>query len=586
MKRVQNRHAVSLRFQFRSFLNRLRLLGLVRWLRKLPKMLTDPEYRRQEHARNHRARIFHEQYIDFKEKYGGIFEKLALNNGIGKKALVISTAEFPFFYQVELAFVKALELANYETSLLLMPYSEAEWGVSKYYELSGVKEIYTWSDYYEPIDPGIAGSVLENINTTREMLALERTGARVGKFAYTSALRSFRLGSLDFQSSHDCQILQNFLEFSIGSVDAAKRIIQEVHPDVLLLLNSLYTPEGELVDVCLNAGIDVILYEFSHKSGSLIFKRYKKENLDDHPATLSELSWKLVREMKWTDSCREQLQREFQETYASRDWYSACCTQFNTSFSEAENLRSRLGLNSAKKTAFIFPHVSWDASLMWGDDLFDSYEEFLLETVRAACRNSQVNWVIKIHPAYAGKNAIEGKQGEASDLVALRRNIGILPEHIFVIPPESDISTYSLYAIMDYCITVRGTVGIEAARLGIPVLTAGTGRYDRRGFTIDSESREQYLKKINQIEDIPRLSKAQQELAERFAYGLFILRPFPLSTVTFKNHKDFGMEKRFLKTQINIRDNNEWAKAPDLKKLAEWINDQSQLDLLVDSDKE
>ena len=46
------------------------------------------------------------------------------------------------------------------------------------------------------------------------------------------------------------------------------------------------------------------------------------------------------------------------------------------------------------------------------------------------------------------------------------------------------------------------------------------------------------------------------------------------------------MEKRFLKTQINIRDNNEWAKAPDLKKLAEWINDQSQLDLLVDSDKE
>ena len=82
---------------------------------------------------------------------------------------------------------------------------------------------------------------------------------------------------------------------------------------------------------------------------------------------------------------------------------------------------------------------------------------------------------------------------------------------------------------MDYCLTVRGTIGIEAASFGIRVLTAGTGRYDHRGFTTDSETRETYLARIAAIETLPRLSAAEQELAERFAYGAFMLRPFALT---------------------------------------------------------
>jgi hypothetical protein len=54
---------------------------------------------------------------------------------------------------------------------------------------------------------------------------------------------------------------------------------------------------------------------------------------------------------------------------------------------------------------------------------------------------------------------------------------------------------------MDYCLTVHGTAGIEAARLGITVLTTGTGRYDRRGFTSDSDSREEYLAKPARIQE-------------------------------------------------------------------------------------
>ena len=80
---------------------------------------------------------------------------------------------------------------------------------------------------------------------------------------------------------------------------------------------------------------------------------------------------------------------------------------------------------------------------------------------------------------------VRGDPEEPAEVIALRRHIKELPPHVFFIPAESPISTFSFFGVMDYCLTVRGTIGIEAARMGIPVLTAGTGRYDRKGFTIN-----------------------------------------------------------------------------------------------------
>jgi capsule polysaccharide export protein KpsC/LpsZ len=245
------------------------------------------------------------------------------------------------------------------------------------------------------------------------------------------------------------------------------------------------------------------------------------------------------------------------------------------------SLQTQLGLDPKKKTAIIFPHIFWDGSLTEGSDLYPNYEEWFIESIRAACANPRVNWVIKIHPAHVFKSSTGYYQEEPLEVCVLHKNIGKLPSHVFLIPAESGISTFSLFDLMDYCLTVRGTIGIEAARLGIPVLTAGTGRYDRRGFTIDSDSREEYVDRLAHIQEIPRLSTAQRELGERFAYGLFILRPFPLVTVRFEYHKDYGAENGFEKTQINITSPEEWYSAPDLSAFAKWVTDSNNPDFLM-----
>jgi hypothetical protein len=111
----------------------------------------------------------------------------------------------------------------------------------------------------------------------------------------------------------------------------------------------------------------------------------------------------------------------------------------------------------------------------------------------------------------------------------------------------------------------------------VPVLTAGTGRFDRRGFTIDSSTDAEYLDRLAHIQDVPRLTPQQRELAEKFAHAVFIRRPLELKTVTMEYAQD---SQATLKTRINAVTRQDWLDAPDIQSLSAWIADGRQADFL------
>jgi hypothetical protein len=172
---------------------------------------------------------------------------------------------------------------------------------------------------------------------------------------------------------------------------------------------------------------------------------------------------------------------------------------------------------------------------------------------------------------------MERYDGEPAELVAIRNRVGPCPPHVTVIGADTDINTYSLFPLMDYCLTVRGTIGIEAASLGIRVLTAGTGRYDHRGFTTDSDTREQYLGRIASLHTLPAMTAAERELAERFAFGAFILRPLAFTSISIEHEKDIEATMR---VGINARTADELRRAPDLQALGAWAADGRREDFL------
>ena len=561
-------HINRLRESVKAFLKRVGLLHTVGRFRQLIMESTNQEIR-------HRKREHRQLFLKFKRQHGHVL-RYNLNGAENKRRIaLVCSVHYPEFH-LELAIIKALELAGFVTVVLN---GSTRWLLPKYYKLAGIKDVHSWSKFTESPNTKAAKAIIERFQSVQGLMTFEYMGARVGRFAVSSALRRCKLGSLDLQSAHDREILVDQVASGMAYANAAKKIIHKFRPDIMVCTDKGYSPKGELFDNCVLNGIDVISWDLAHKSSSLMLKRFNIKNRDQQNNTLSAESWRLIRDMKWTEVHREELAAELYREYATGDWFSVAGTQRNTEIVDPKDLRQRLGFEATKKTAFIFPHILWDATLFWGKSLFSNYEEWLVETVRAACANDKVNWVIKIHPAHIGKGIREGFQLEPAEVTALRKHIGDLPPHIIMIPADTEISTFSLFELMDYCVTVRGTVGIEAARLGIPVLTAGIGSYADRGFTVDSESAQQYLERVRRIQLIPRLSAVQRELAERFAYGFFMLRSLPLTSMTLKYHT--SLQRHLAEGQINIRTKDDWYNASDLRAIARWVSDPSKEDFLI-----
>jgi hypothetical protein len=542
-------------------LGALGLLALARRIRLRARLATNRAIRRREredHARFSRFRLEYGAFVSV--KLGGIAD-------ISKTALVISS-RCPTI-EGELCTIKALQLAGFRPVVLL---EDEQRALAPYYELAGVDEIHLWSEFLTSRDySSQAAAVVERCESADDLLTCTRGGVRVGMIALCTTLRRLRLGAIDLRTPGVRELLARSVAASMSAVGEAQSILRLVRP-ALVLSDTEYTPKGELFETCLENGLDVIAYDTAHRSRTLMFKRYGRHNRDQHPTTLSAHSWALVRNLEWTPARRARLANEVATSYATSDWFATPWMEAPASQMEPAELRRFLGLDPARKTAFIFPHMLWDAPIMWGKPLFPTYQEWLVETVAAACRNDQVNWVVKIHPAHLWKQADEKYQGEPAESRVLREQLGPLPPHIVVIPPDTPVSTFSLFAVMDYCLTVRGTVGVEAARLGIPVLTAGPARYSELSFTVDSASREEYLARLARIQTTPPLSAEQRELAERFAYGLFLLRPLTLESITWDAPASTCAGKAaHRRARIKVKTEDEWRQATDVGALAEWF---------------
>jgi hypothetical protein len=537
----------------KRLLNRAHLLESLRGIWYEAKWLTDSGFRREESKER-------EAFAAFTQIHGHLFPQIA-SSGDSPPLLVVNLGRQGVI--VELALAKACESSGFRPVVL----ADYDRWTGRYYREARIDAVLYWEDFHACVEPDLAASLLASVETFEQFIGLQYGGVRVGKYAASTALRHLRVGRLDLKVECVRRAVLPFLDRAVQAVEMSRLVLAEVRPRLALSIDPGYTPRGELFDLCRAAGVDTITWNAAHKNNTLMLKRYTVGGEDSHPASLSRKTWENVKVSPWSERQRNDLREEIIGSYTRGEWYSEVGTQFHTRTFAADEVRLVLKLDQTKKTAVIFSHIFWDGTLFWGTDLFGTYEAWFVETIKAACANTKVNWIVKVHPANLIKNARDGVTGEPSELAAIREHIGTLPAHVTMVPPDSPINTLSLFEVMDYCVTVRGTVGIEAASLGIPVLTAGTGRFDRLGFTIDSDSRAEYLKRLACIEEISPLSDAERDLAERFAYGLFKLRPLRLQTVTLEYQRD---QRASLSTKVQSA-GSDIRNAPDLRAFAEWV---------------
>jgi hypothetical protein len=405
-----------------------------------------------------------------------------------------------------------------------------------------------------------------------DLLELTYRDVDVGRIALSNVLNRNKFAKFDLAQAETLAEVAADLFKIQRNILAAEGMVAQQQPRIALFLEKGLSPAAEIFGVCVARGIPVVQYVGSQRMDGFVLKRLNRHNRHQHPFSLDNGSWERVKRIPWGPGREAELMREFEESYRKGSWFNRKFLHEGKRIKSAGEVRRQLGLDPTKKTAVIFSHVLWDATFFYGRGLFNDYETWLLETVRAACANPRVNWVIKLHPDLVWKLKYEGYTGELRDIIAVRSAVGKLPEHVRIVPPDTDINTFSFFEITDYCVTVRGTIGIEMACYGVPVLTAGTGRYAGMGFTVDSSSAEEYLHRLSRIDATLPMSRAQRELARRFAYALFKLRPWSMRSFEWIK---MPIEKTVHPLGDNlvphVEDYSQFARAEDIRRFADWV---------------
>lgn len=527
------------------------------------------------------------RYLRFRAKYKSIVSGPKTGSSTRKKVMMVCLFNEPFMLEYVCGLMKGLEVNGYEPVVLTSTRDLSYF----YYRMFGIKNILFYSDYLRRVKLDYPkGKPLQPISEFRSIQELKDYryhGARVGQHVLSLVSRVLRQGNVSLENPEIVREMESHWSKVDYTVRAVEKIYDDVKPQASLFLEIGYFPYGEFFDISLERGINTVEYTGSHKIQYVNLKRYRKGTADMHPQSLSPETWEKIRKSEFTKEMDRALMKEIEEHYESGGWTNEERLQYGKEIKDKETVIRQIGLNPSKKTAVIFSHILWDATFFYGSDLFDNYAEWLVETVRAACENTNLNWIVKLHPANIWKLQRDGaKISEQSEITLLKERLGTIPDHIKFIEPATDINTYSLFELTDYCLTVRGTIGIEMPCYGIPTFVAGTGRYAGYGFTNESSTREEYIGKLKRLESFPRMSDEEVLLARKHAHALFLRRPLDLQTIQFKiytDKKSGGLSERDI--VIRSASAEEFANAPDLAEFSKWIMESTESDYLSQAGK-
>jgi hypothetical protein len=451
----------------------------------------------------------------------------------------------------------------------------------------GFEDFVHYDDYIPPRASleALATAMLEPCKTLDDVVGLTYLEIDVGIHAASRTLGMLRTGTLNPDDPDVLAVLTWALAVSLEAATAFHGIADAFAPDKLVTSVQNLTPWAEFYNGAVLRGIDMLFWFSSQLEEALLFKRYGYEDRYDAYFTLADETWEEVKRRPWSSDDAAAFLTTIRQSYVGGAFARSSALRSGR-VKTPDEIRAELGLDPAKKTAVIFVPVLHDAPLWFGKNLFADHTDWLVETVKAAAGNPNLNWVVRVHPELYLLDPGDAKTDDEGvdtmkERVVLQRLFDELPPHIKLMTPESGTNTLSLFDFADYALTVRGTIGLEFPCFGVPTLTAGTGGYSGRGFTIDSDTREQYLERLAHLHEVEPMDEHAVERAQQFSHALFQLKPVHFST--FEAHLlppdewDVGWHKHSF--TLHVSSPEEFARAEDFGRFADWALDRSRREL-------
>lgn len=552
-------------------------VGLYRPVKKTLRYLSDDAYRRRESE----LRADLEQT---RREVGAWAAQGAERADPNRLFAIVSFTNLPMHAKFHCLAAKTMQLRGF-TPLIFT--NSGNRFAHEYFRMFGIDRLVMWNHLAERYGETVveAQRVVQAfplVNpTVAQVKNIEYRGVSVGKHALSMTCRKRVEGQLNLADPITLALLHEQLELAVRSVLLAERFLDENPVSKMLVRDSGYTPNGAIFETALNRGVDCAVLEFGQRRSAWVFKRYTSESKAQHYFSLSPSTWERVKNQPWDEQEDARLEREFAGRYRPDSTDDTRRLQAGKVVKTPDEVRAQLGLDPNKKTAVIFSHIAWDAAFFYGEGLFDDFEDWLYQTIKFAANECpHLNWIVKEHPFNVFKLQRESVK-ETSER-RLLRPLMPLPDHVKFMAADTDINTQSLFPLVDYVLTVNGTVGMEFPCFGIPAIVAGTGRYNGYGFTIEPSSRQAYFETLRNLQEIPRLTPEQQQLARRHLHALLLGKQ-----VSFQDIAPMEL-KRVHEAQSDVHDNihftarslEEFQAARSVRLLGDWLAEGKEPDLI------
>ena len=131
---------------------------------------------------------------------------------------------------------------------------------------------------------------------------------------------------------------------------------------------------------------------------------------------------------------------------------------------------------------------------------FSSQVDWLQALVAWVGTRPDLRLIIRLHPRMAAGHR---HPQASSEVTEIRQALSSLPPNAAVIWPESKISSYNIAELADAVLTAWSSIGLELARLGLPVVSAfhRIGPWPAGNFNVFSETRDGYFQAVQQALD-------------------------------------------------------------------------------------
>lgn len=352
-----------------------------------------------------------------------------------------------------------------------------------------------------------------------DLQSFRLNGLAVGEHALAGAIRFFARAGIEREAAGQ-QVLRRYVEAAVLSARAMIRLF-DTHPfRAVSAHHGIYVPQGIIGEVARSRRIPVVNWAIAYRKNSVIFSHgdtYHHTLMTEPVANWEDMEWGPDQESELLDYLKSRWN-------GARDWIS-----FNRApMEDLSQIRDEIGIDFSKTTIGLLTNVMWDAQLHYPQNVFRDMLEWITTTIRHFQQRPDLQLLIRVHPA-----EVTGQIKSQQPVVAeIARAFPDLPKNVFIIPPQSKVSTYAAMMQCDSVLIYGTKTGVELTSFGVPVIVAGEAWIRNKGITIDARSREHYLELLQGLPLRRRNTPEQIARARKYAYHFFFRRMVPLGVVT------------------------------------------------------